>query len=286
VANDGTPNALLHNLRGHFRNVGDRSGVAYGESGVMRAGMGTDAGDYDGDGRFDLVITNFQHEPSSLYRNTGNLLFEDVSYPSGVGSPSVMHLKFGVAFVDLDGDGLPDLYVGNGHVFDNVAKFDDSATFEQVDQVFLNQGRGRFAEVLPETGAFPAVPSVTRGVAAGDFNNDGAPDLLINSLGRPARLLENRPARPVHWLGLSLRGTRSNRSAIGARVELRSPGGLQVREVRSGSSYISQPDLRVLFRVGSVTDPRAVSVRIRWPNGQWQAVEPAALDRYLTVTET
>src|SRR5207302_7169048 len=129
------------------------------------------------------------------------------------------------------------------------------------------------------------IRSVTRGVAAGDFNNDGAPDLLINSLGRPARLLENRASRPVHWLGLSLRGTGSNRSAIGARVELRGPGGLQVREVRSGSSYISQPDLRVLFRLGERADPGALSLRIRWPNGEWQSLKPATLDRYLAVTE-
>src|SRR5262249_13739910 len=191
--------------------------VSQGWAGVGGAGMGTDAGDVDGDGRFDLVVTNFMHEPDSLYRNRGSLLFDDASYPSGIGAPTTMTLGFGVAFVDLDGDGRPDLYVGNGHVYDNVARFDDTATFEQLDQVFLNQGEGRFSELLPASGAFPATRSVTRGLAVGDFNNDGAPDLLLNSLGRPGRLLENRPVAPVHWLGLRLEGTRSNRSAIGAR---------------------------------------------------------------------
>src|SRR5207248_8876264 len=130
---------------------------------------------------------------------------------------SLNRLKFGVCFADLDGDGKPDLYQGNGHVHDNVHDFNDLATFEQVDQAFLNIGGGRFREVLPSTGAFPNVWSVTRAVAAGDFNDDGAIDLLINSLGRPARLLENRTAPHGHWVGLRLIGRRSNRDAIGTR---------------------------------------------------------------------
>jgi hypothetical protein len=285
VANDGTPNALLRNRRGRFRNVADPAGVAFGEAGVMRAGMGVDAGDYDGDGRVDLVITNFQHEPNSLYRNTGSWLFEDLSYPSGIGHPSMLRLGFGISFADLDGDGRQDLYVGNGHVYDNVAEFDDTATFEQPDQVLLNRGGGHFAELLPSTGALPATRSVSRGLAVGDFDNDGDPDVLINRLGRQACLLENQPAAPGHWFGLELRGRRSNRSAIGARVELRGPGGLQVRDVRSGGSYLSQPDRRPLFRLGALADPKTMTLRIRWPTGRWQAITPAALDRYTTVVE-
>jgi hypothetical protein len=285
VANDGTPNALLHNRQGRFVNVADPSGVAYGESGAMRAGMGTDAGDFNGDGRFDLFITNFQHEPNSLYSNSGDLAFQEVTYPSGIGSPSMLRNGFGVAFADLDGDGKQDIYVGNGHVFDNVAEFDDTASFEQPDQVLMNRGDGRFSVVPPESGFYPAKPSVSRGVAVGDFDNDGAPDLLINSLGRPVRLLRNRRDASKPWLGLSLGGTRSNGDAIGARVEVRVGDMLQVREVRSGGSYIAQSDRRALFALPGGTSAGDVNIRIRWPNGSWQTLAPEALGRYIRVTE-
>jgi hypothetical protein len=285
IANDGTPNALLHNLKGRFKDVGQDAGVAYGEDGVMRAGMGTAAGDVDGDGRSDIIVANWQTEPTSLFRNLGRLTFDDASFPSGIGTPSLNHLKFGVSLLDLDGDGRLDLYQGNGHVFDNVEQFNDIDKFEQIDQAYLNIGSGRFREVTPATGALPSVPSVTRAVAAGDYNDDGAMDVLINSLDRPARLLENRRARPVHWLGLRLVGTRSNRSAIGARVELNGPAGRQVREVSSGGSYIGQSDLRVLFNLGEDADTSRLKLRIRWPNGMAQAVAVKELDRYVTVEE-
>jgi len=285
VANDGTPNALLHNKKGRFQNVAQLGGVAYGEDGVMRAGMGTDAGDYDGDGRFDITVTNFQNEPTSVFRNLGKMNFNEVSYPCGIGTPSLNHLKFGVAWVDLDGDGKVDLYQGNGHVHDNVEQFNDIDTFEQIDQVYRNIGGGRFKEVLPSTGAFPATRSVSRALAIGDFNNDGRMDVLINSLGRPVRLLENQTEPRSHWIGLKLIGTKSNRSAIGARVELRGPDGLQVREVRSGGSYIGQSDLRVLFNLGQQSDPGKLSVRIRWPSGTIQTLKRIDLDRYVKVQE-
>jgi hypothetical protein len=186
--------------------------------------------------------------------------------------------------VDLDGDGWQDLYQGNGHVFDNVEQFNDIDTFEQMDQVFMNRS-GRFHELPASTGGFPALLSVTRSVAAGDFNNDGAPEMLVSSLDRPVRLLENRRTAASGWVGLKLVGTRSNRSAIGARVELRGPSGLQVREVRSGGSYMGQSDLRVLFGVGPTVDPSALSLRIRWPNGAQESIAPVALNRYVTVSE-
>jgi hypothetical protein len=285
IANDGTPNALLHNLKGRFKDVAQQAGVAYAEDGVMRAGMGTDAGDLDGDGLPDVVVANWQTEPTSVFRNEGRMSFTDRSFPSGVGTPSLNHLKFGISLADLDGDGRLDIYQGNGHVFDNVEEFNDIDKFEQVDQVFMNTGGGSFRELAPSTGAVPAVFSVTRAVAAGDFNDDGAADILINSLDRPVRLLENQRARPVHWIGLKLVGTRSNRSAIGARVELAGPGGRQVREVRSGGSYIGQSDLRPLFNLGPAASADGFKLRVRWPNGTQQEVTPIVLDRYTTVKE-
>jgi hypothetical protein len=251
----------------------------------MRAGMGADAGDFDGDGRLDLVITNFQHEPNSLYRNTGPRTFAEVTFPSGAGTPSVLKLAFGVAFLDADGDGQLDLYVGDGHVFDNVAQFDDSATYNQTDQLYLNQGSGHFAEVSREAGPAFQTAGVTRGVAVGDFDSSGTPDLLINRSGQAARLLKTEWLHSHAWIGFSLHGTRSNRSAIGARITVRTPRGLQVREVRSGSSYLSQPDLRPLFGLGDLTRPDLVNVTIRWPSGITQRVPLPRLNRYVDVVE-
>jgi hypothetical protein len=290
VANDGTPNALLHNLGGsggelRFGNIGLSAGVAYGESGTMRAGMGTDAGDFDGDGRLDLVITNFQHEPTSLYRNVSARFFMEVTDTSGIGTPSILKLKFGVAFLDVDGDGRLDLYVGNGHVFDNVAEFDDTATYEQTDQLYLNRGEGRFADVSGSAGPAFRTAGVTRGVAVGDYDSDGTPDVLVNRSGMAARLLRTEWLKPQPWIGFVLRGTRVNRSAIGARVELRTPAGLQVREVRSGSSYLSQSDLRPLFGLDAATRPDEVRVTVRWPGGAAERVRLDKLNRYVTVVE-
>ena len=284
VANDGTPNALLHNEKGRFRDLAPPAGVAYSEDGAMRAGMGTDAGDFDSDGLFDLTITNFQHEPNALYHNAGGMTFEEVTYPSGIGTPTLNRLAFGTVFADIDRDGRQDLYVGNGHVFDNVGLFDDTARYEQVDQVFRGIGVGRFEEVQPTTGAFPTKASVTRSVSCGDFNDDGAVDILINSLGKPARLLENRTPPRGHWIGLKLKGTKSNQNAIGARVELRGGDTLQVREVRSGGSYLGQSDFRVLFNLGSAS-PAGLKIRIRWPDGRIQEMQLPTINGYASVIE-
>ncbi len=193
IADDGTPNALLHNLHGKFEDMGQKSGVAYGEDGSMRAGMGTDAADVDGDGKFDLVITNFSNEVTTLYHNLGGMNFQEIAYPSGIGQPSLGKLKFGIVFADLDGDGLPDIYQTNGHVHDTIEKFHDADTFEEVDQIYHNVGAGKFKEVLPASGAYPGTPSVGRSVATADFNNDGKIDVLLNSLNRPARLQRTKP---------------------------------------------------------------------------------------------
>jgi hypothetical protein len=284
VANDGTPNSLLHNRGGTFKDVADAAGVAFAASGRMLAGMGVDAADYDGDGRLDFIITNYQYEPNSLYRNEGGMHFTDESQTTGLGPLSMPRLKFGVAFVDLDRDGRQDLYCGSGHVLDNVAEFEKGATFEQLDQVFRNVD-GRFQEV-PAGAAFPASASVTRGVAVGDVDNDGAPDILTNNLGRPVRLLMSQPANANHWLGVELRGAGGNARGIGARVTLETPAGKQVREVRSGGSYLSNSDFRLLFGLGSAADGAGLTLTVRWPSGKTSTVKPTAVDRYLKVEET
>jgi hypothetical protein len=138
---------------------------------------------------------------------------------------------------------------------------------------------------LPESGAFPAVRSVARSVAVADFNNDGATDILINSLGRPVRLLENQRLRRGPWIGLKLRGTHSNRSAIGARVELHAPSGEQVRYVHSGGSYLAQSDIRLLFNLPSTDAPRPITLRVRWPDGRFQEIASPAMNRYATIEE-
>jgi hypothetical protein len=285
VANDGTPNALLHNQGGKFVDIGQRAGLAYGEDGGMRAGMGTDAGDADGDGKFDLLVTYFSNEVTAFYHNKGKMLFTEESYPSGIGKAALGKLKFGIVWADFDGDGKPDIYQGNGHVHDSVEQFNELDKFEEQDQVYHNVGGGHFEETLPDTGAFPKLNSVSRAVTVGDFNNDGRADILINSLGRPARLLENRSTVKGNWIGLKLIGTKSNRSAIGARIELTAPSGTQIREVRSGGSYLGQADLRVLFNLPKKVDPSQVKIRIRWPNGVWQEQVKFTLDTYSKVIE-
>lgn len=285
IADDGTPNTLFHNLHGKFEDIGQKSGVSYGEDGGMRAGMGTDAADYDGDGKFDLTITNFSNEVTTLYHNMGGMLFTEISYPSGIGQPSLGKLKFGIVFADIDGDGKPDLYQGNGHVHDTIEKFHDVDTFEEIDQIYHNQGGGKYKEVLPATGAFPGTKSVARSVSTGDFNNDGKIDIMINSLNRPIRLLENQSPMKGHWIGLKLIGTKSNRSAIGAQIELKASSGNQMREVRSGGSYIGQNDLRVLFNLPPGTDTKSLAITIRWPNGETQKLSQLTLDKYSKVEE-
>ncbi len=287
LANDGTPNTLFRNLgNGRFEDVTLTAGVGYSENGTMQAGMGTDAADFDGDGLFDIVVTNFQHESNALYHNLGNNRFTDAVYAFGLGQASLLKLGFGVKFFDYDLDGDEDLYVGNGHVFDNVEEFDTTATYKQQDQLFENVKRDHFAEMSAAAGSAFKAATVARGIAIGDFDNNGTPDVMGNDSGGHVRLLKNEPRHKHHWLGLSLRGTVSNRSAIGARVEVRTPNGLQVKEVRSGSSYLSQSDLRLLFGLGGISDPAKVNVKIRWTNGKWQAVKVTEVDKYVTITES
>jgi hypothetical protein len=264
VANDQWPNFLWKNLgNGKFKDVAKSVGVAYGEEGSVRAGMGVDAGDFDNDGRMDLMVTNFSEESNALFRNEGPL-FKDVAISSGMGAATFRFLGFGTAFVDYDLDGRQDLFFANGHVMDDIATFADAVTWKQRSQLFRNIGGGKFEEVS-ETSGIGAGERVARGAACGDLENRGRADLVVSALREYPVHYRNQLSKVGNWIELELHTSKGNPQAIGAKVWLSAGGLSQVREVRAGSSYASTSDPRLLFGMGAAKS--IDEIRIRWPNG-------------------
>jgi len=282
VANDNTPNFLFHNDGdGTFTEMALLSGVAVASDGMPRAGMGTDFGDFDGDGDLDLFVTNHELESHTLFRNIGDGLFEDVTFPSGVGRATLPFVGFGTGFLDLDNDRDLDLAIVNGHVMNSPEHFRPGATEEQPNLVLRNDGHGRFEDVTEESGGM-ARPGISRTLAAADVDDDGDLDLLVTNNGGAPELLRSSGAQGRAVL-LRLIGTRSNRDAIGARVRLTAGGVTQVREVRAGSSYLGQHELRVHVGLGEAA---AIDrLEIRWPSGDVEIVEGGAPGMLLTITE-
>ena len=282
VANDAVPNFLFHNDgKGVFTETGLLAGVAVANDGRARAGMGTDFGDYDGDGRLDLFVTNHELETHTLFRNLGRGLFGDVTAASGLGVPTLPYVGFGTVFLDYDSDGRLDIATVNGHVMNDAGHFRPGATEAQRKLLFHNEDGKRFIEVGRQSGF--AQEGISRTLAAGDIDNDGNLDLLVTNNGGAVELLRHTGGHGNHGLLLRLVGTRSNRNAIGARIRLTAGGVAQVREVKAGSSYLGQHDLRVHFGVG-----RAAAIErleIRWPDGGTQVLEAVGIDQILTVVE-
>ena len=284
VANDNTPNFLYHNEGGGaFKEVALASGVAVASDGRPRAGMGTDFGDYDGDGRLDLFVTNHELETHTLFRNLGKGLFADATSQSGVGLETLPFVGFGTQFFDNDNDGDLDLAIVNGHVMNDSGHFRPGSKEAQRKLLFRNDGNGRFTEVGRASGPGFAVEAVGRTLAVGDIDNDGDLDLLVTNNGGTVELLRNDGGSGNHALLLRLIGTRGNRGAVGARVRLTAGGLTQVREVKAGSSYLGQSDLRVHFGLGLAT--RVDRLEIRWPAGETEIVQNGGADQMLTVTE-
>jgi hypothetical protein len=294
VANDMTPNFLYHNegpLRSDgpggrgvvFKEVALAAGVAVPIDGKPRAGMGTDFGDYDGDGRLDLFVTNHELEMHTLYRNLGNGLFADTTSESRVGLETLPYVGFGTVFLDYDNDGDLDLAVVNGHVMNDSGHFRPGAKEAQRKLLFRNDGGGRFKEVGRQSGPGFAVEGVGRALAAGDIDNDGDLDLLVTNNGGTVDLLRNESGHDNNSLLVRLQGSRSNRSAIGARIRLTAGGTTQVREVKAGSSYLGQSDLRVHFGLGRAN--RIDRLEIRWPGGATEAVQNVPINQMVTVVE-
>ena len=267
VANDSNPNFLYRNLgNGRFEERGLTAGVAVNGDARAQAGMGADAGDYDGDGRIDLVLTTFARDRYTLFHNLDGRQFEDASVPAGIAGPTFVRMGWGAAFLDADLDGRLDLFFANGHIFPDVEQYPQLAeTYRQKNQLLLNTGT-RFRDVSERAGAGLQIARVGRGLAVGDLDNDGDLDLVVGNTDDAPTLLENRQAGTRHWVAVSAVSPAGNRFAIGAKVTISGGGRTQIREIRSGGSFLSQNDLRVHVGLGDYGGP--VDVEIRLPGGR------------------
>jgi enediyne biosynthesis protein E4 len=285
VASDSTIQGVYRNRGdGTFEDASLLSGAGYSQDGRAQAGMGVDAGDFDGDGRSDLFVTTFQDDYKTLYHNDGKLRFSDVTYAAKIGQVSFNRLSWGAAFRDFDNDGWPDVFVASGHVYPQV----DGArlaqeTYAQGNQVLRNTGDGAFADVTASAGPGLQVIKSSRGAAFGDYDNDGRVDVVVVNMDDTLTLLHNTTKNAHHWLAVKTIGGKSNRDGIGARVRVRAGGRDQVREVRTSGSYASSNDPRVHFGLGAA--PRVESLEVRWPSGALQTFTDVPLDRVVVVHE-
>jgi hypothetical protein len=281
--NDSSPNFLFRNLgEGRLEDVALEAEVAYSPSGQVTGAMATDAEDVDGDGRLDLIVTNFNNQGTFLQLNQGDMRFLDRGHRLGLSMPTFTVSSFGARFLDYDNDGLVDLFVAAGHPFAPVSKVWPQVRYAEPPFLFENQGKG-FANVAPSRGEALGRAHVGRGVATGDYDNDGDPDILLLTVSEPPRLLRNDGGNRRHWLGVELVGTRSARDAIGAKVTVTAGGRARVRARVGGASYLSASDPRVLFGLGDVD--RVDALEVRWPSGHVDRLTDVPVDRYVTLTE-
>ena len=281
VACDSTAAILYHNNHdGTFTDTAVASGVAYGEFGAAQAGMGLAVGDYDGDGRLDLLKTHFADDVPALYRNLGRGLFEDVAVAAGLGVLN-RYVEWGTGFPDLDNDGRPDLVYVTGNVYPEIERHLPQYPHRGPRVVFRNADGTRFEDVTAASGALAAHSS--RGAAFGDFDNDGDVDALVMNMNEPPSLLRNDYAGGNGWVELKLEGTRSNRAGIGTTVVVEAGGRRQARAVLSQSSYYSHDDLRLHFGLGAAT--RADRIEVRWPSGGVDVLADVEGRRVVTVRE-
>jgi len=284
VANDTQPNKLYRNLRnGKFKDVAVEMGLAFSNEGKARAGMGVDCADFDNSGKPGIVITNFDNEMLGLYRSTGRS-FDDVAMQAGLGPASRNTLGFGCIFFDADLDGRLDLAVANGHIDDTVRNIRGNVGYAQSPQLFLNQGNAKFLEVASQLGGNFAQSKVGRGLAVADFDRDGDLDLLLTTNNGPAYLYRNDQLAGNRSIRLQLVGTKSNRDAIGATVRLYSNGQIQSRQVRSGSSYLSQSELPLTFGAGKQDEIEKIVVD--WPSGKTEEYPKLKSNKAYQLTES
>ena len=284
VANDTMPNFLFRNTGNlRFVETGLAAGIAVGADGKARAGMGIDTGDYDADGRLDLVITNLDFEMHTVHRGLERGLFAYSTVESGVGYPTLPFVGFGVAFLDFDNDAQLDIAIANGHILDNAPQFRAGSTYAQRKLLFRNTTMRRFVEVGRTTGPAFAVTRVSRGLAAGDIDNDGDLDLLVTNNGQSAELLRNDGGNRANSLLVRLHGAGSNTDAIGARVRLVTGSRTQIRDIKAGTSYLSQNDLRAHFGLGNASTAERIDVV--WPSGRTETITNVMANETIDIEE-
>lgn len=282
IANDSTPNYLYKNLgNGKFEEIGYESGAALSADGSEQASMGIAIGDYNHTGLPSLYVTNFEDENDDLYRNDGGWNFSEVSAPAKLMAADLPWVKWGTAFVDLDNDGWLDLITAAGHVYPQMEKVPPG--YRQPMLFSLNQKDGTFCNASQEAGPAIEVKRVARGLAVADLFNDGNMDIVVNDLDGSPVILRNRGVLGRHWVSFELAGTKSNRLSLNARVRIVAGGVTQTSEIHSGSSYLSQNDLRVHFGLGAAT--KIGSVEIRWPSGTVDRIGSLDADRFYAVLE-
>jgi hypothetical protein len=282
VACDSTPSLLLMNQRnGTFREEGVIRGVALSDDGMEQAGMGVGVGDYDLDGHLDLFKTHFTDDTGGLFHNNGKAEFENTTMAAHVGTEN-RYICWGAGIVDLDNDGFPDLFMTAGSVYPEVEKTLPQYPNKNPRVVFRNLGNGTFEELIEEAGPGVAAAHCSRGCAFGDFDNDGDIDILIVNLSEAPSLLRNDVSGNNHWLKVKLVGTKSNRSAIGARVLAKYGKKIQAQEVLSQSSFYSASDPRLHFGLGGET---SADLEIRWPSGMRQTLKGVEANQIVTIKE-
>jgi enediyne biosynthesis protein E4 len=284
IANDSNAAYLYRNDgNGKFTEIAPEAGAAFGEDGHEQAGMGVAIGDYLHTGRPSIAVSDFSEDNTPLYRNDGKWQFEDVSYPSGIGLPSVPYVKWGISLVDLDNDGWLDLVTVSGHVYPQVDSIASAAHYREPKLVQYNQGDGTFCDASDQSGPAILEPRVSRGLAVGDLFNDGNMDLVIEDLQGIPMVLRNPGVPGRHSVSFELAGTKSNRLALGARLQVVAGGMTQTQQILSGGSYLSQNDLRAHFGLGTAT--KIDSVEIRWPSGHIDTLKNLDADKFYAVLE-
>jgi hypothetical protein len=284
LSNDTQPNKLYRNNGdGTFTEEGVKAGLAYGEDGVARGAMGVDAADYDHSGRPHVLIGNFANQMLGLYHNEGNGFFVDEAPSSTVGRSSLFSLTFGAFFFDYDLDGWADILAANGHIEPDITSVEPRVQYKEPLLLFRNEGQGKFADVSNNVGPDFQRPLVARGAAYADFDHDGDLDVLINNNEGPVVLYTNEGGNRNNWIAFRLVGEKSNRSALGAVVRIRSALGSQWQTVHSGSSYCSQSDLNLTF--GLAQDRAVRDVRIEWPSGIKQRFDKLSINQIVTIDE-
>lgn len=284
VANDENPNFLwLNNKNGTFREAAGECGIAYDQRGETIAGMGLDFGDVDRDGQPDVYEAGFQSEPNVYFHREAAGVFADRTSATGIGELTRQYLSFGLGFFDYDLDGWLDLLVTNGHVIDDVTRFNPQIPYEQTTTLFRNLAGGRFLDASADLGSYAKERHVGRGAAFADFDNDGDVDVLITNNHQRAVLLRNENPHRNHWLTVQCTGTKANRDGLGARVTVEAGGVRQVREIHAGFSYLCSNDSRANFGLGAAK--RVERLQVDWPAGGQEILTDLPADQFVRIVQ-